>query len=180
MTSIVQVLYVHRADDVCVCVCVRAGRVTGGSLKTTEQADRESLQAGWFNKQELTSLQLRARDILPLIETGREWVRRGRKYGGLPVQLGHVCSSLRLILVVRDSAQLLMLVRSDQRSTTNFPVVDLNHILDKELKVLGLELEFSFPRHCLAGTHLSNLHAMEPESNHLCFYDLAVWVQRWL
>ncbi len=113
------------------------GQVTGGSLKTTAQADSESLQAGWFSKQELNFTHMRASDILPLIETGREWTRGRTKHGGLPVLLGHVSSSLRLILVAHDNAQLVVLTRSGQGSTS-FPVVDSNDFhqaMEKELKV---------------------------------------------
>ncbi|CAM4714463.1 unnamed protein product [Leuciscus chuanchicus] len=41
---------------------------TGGSLKTTAEADAESLQAQWWDRE--SPLPLRARDILPLIDAG--------------------------------------------------------------------------------------------------------------
>lgn len=40
----------------------------GGSLKTTAEADAESLQAQWWDRE--SPLPLRARDILPLIDAG--------------------------------------------------------------------------------------------------------------
>lgn len=45
------------------------GQVTGGSLKTVAQADKESLQAKWIGN--LNEVTLRAKDILPLIERAR-------------------------------------------------------------------------------------------------------------
>ncbi|KAK9970301.1 hypothetical protein ABG768_026251 [Culter alburnus] len=41
---------------------------TGGTLKTTAEADAESLQAQWWDRE--SPLPLRARDILPLIDAG--------------------------------------------------------------------------------------------------------------
>lgn len=100
--------------------------MSGGSLKTTAQADKESLQAGWFTPQELRLVRLRASDVSPLIELGRQW-SRGRRYGGLPVEVGHVSSSLRLIMVARDNAQLLVLVRTKGLGSTRFPTVELGY-----------------------------------------------------
>lgn len=109
-----------------------AGKVTGGSLKTTAQADKESLQAGWFSQQEMATLNLRARDILPLIEVGRKW-SVGRHYGGIPVQVEHVRSSLRLISVARDNAHTIIIVAKSQgRSTSSFPSVGIGHNQVKE------------------------------------------------
>lgn len=103
-----------------------AGRVTGGSLKTTAQADQESLQAGWFSKLETSLTRLRANDILRLIDAGREW-NEGKRFGGLPVEVGHVSSSLRLILVTQDNNQPLVLVRSQGQGSSLFPSVDVGH-----------------------------------------------------
>nr|XP_039263028.1 8-oxo-dGDP phosphatase NUDT18-like [Styela clava] len=44
------------------------GKVTGGKLKTTEEADEESLQAMWWDREE--KIQIRCKDVLPLIELG--------------------------------------------------------------------------------------------------------------
>ncbi|KAK7146416.1 hypothetical protein R3I93_013995 [Phoxinus phoxinus] len=46
---------------------------TGGSLKTTAEADAESLQAQWWDRE--SPLPLRARDILPLIDAGIKYRR---------------------------------------------------------------------------------------------------------
>ncbi|XP_077079369.1 8-oxo-dGDP phosphatase NUDT18 [Siphateles boraxobius] len=44
---------------------------TGGSLKTTAEANAESLQAQWWDRE--SPLPLRARDILPLIDAGMKY-----------------------------------------------------------------------------------------------------------
>ncbi|XP_016429626.1 8-oxo-dGDP phosphatase NUDT18-like [Sinocyclocheilus rhinocerous] len=46
---------------------------TGGSLKTTAEADSESLQAQWWDRE--SPLPLRGRDILPLIDAGIKYRR---------------------------------------------------------------------------------------------------------
>ncbi|XP_042329305.1 8-oxo-dGDP phosphatase NUDT18 [Sceloporus undulatus] len=47
-------------------------RPTGGTLKTLQEADGESLQAQWWNRK-TPALTLRARDILPLMELGLQY-----------------------------------------------------------------------------------------------------------
>ena len=70
-------------------------------MKTPDRADRESLQANWFTadtKQLPENLHLRARDILPLIDAGKKWYESGKPFSGLPVNVGHVSTSLRLVI----------------------------------------------------------------------------------
>lgn len=110
------------------------GQVTGGQLKTTAQADKESLQARWFSQDELRSVHLRARDICPLIEAGRRWAG-GKRYGGLPVLVGHVSSTLRLILATHDGSHLLVLVRAGEGGTTHFPIASTDNHLEEEVRV---------------------------------------------
>ena len=50
---------------------VVTGTVVGGKLKTPADADSESLQAKWID--DLSELTLRASDVLPLIERGRQY-----------------------------------------------------------------------------------------------------------
>ena len=80
--------------------CYTTGQITGGTLKTPAQADKESLQAGWFpaDSQQLQELGLRAHDCLRVVEVARDWYQQ-RSFTGLPVQVGHVSSSLRLVVV---------------------------------------------------------------------------------
>lgn len=48
---------------------VLTGKVVGGSLKTLDQADRESLQAQWIK--DINTLSLRSTDITHLVDRGR-------------------------------------------------------------------------------------------------------------
>ncbi len=100
------------------------GRVVGGSIKTTEQADKESLQAGWFSadiKKLSREVELRAGDILPLIRTADEWFKKPVYYG-LPVPVGHVSSSQRMVLVHEARAELSVLVGKELGGSTRLPV----------------------------------------------------------
>ena len=53
---------------------VMTGDVTGGKLKTPADADSESLQAKWIS--DLGELSLRANDVIPLVERGRQFTMR--------------------------------------------------------------------------------------------------------
>ncbi len=93
------------------------GRVVGGSLKTTQQADQESLQAGWFpaHLEDLVKqVRLRAGDILPLILKAGEWFER-RLFVGLPVAVCHSSSSQRMVMA-HDDGQTLHVLTSGQES----------------------------------------------------------------
>ncbi len=101
-----------------------SGRVVGGSLKTTEQADKESLQAGWFSadiKTLVREVQLRAKDILPLVEKAGEWFKKPL-FSGLPVLVGHVSSSQRVVLVHDGSEELCVLVSKESGGSIQLPV----------------------------------------------------------
>lgn len=106
-----------------------AGRVTGGSLKSPAEADKESLQAGWFpaDVERLQSeLPLRASDIVPLIDLARQWFagEGGRPFSGLPVPVDHVSASYRLLTVSWSLGDVVwVLKRKDpDGSSTVFPV----------------------------------------------------------
>ena len=101
-----------------------AGRVIGGSLKTKDQADGESTQAGWFTtdtSQLEKELKLRNNSILPLIEQAARWFE-SRPFSGLPVAVGHVSSSQRLVLVHDDGRELRVLLAKEEGGTTRLPV----------------------------------------------------------
>ena len=53
---------------------VVTGDVTGGRLKTPADADAESLQAKWIS--DLAELSLRANDVIPLVDRGRQFAMR--------------------------------------------------------------------------------------------------------
>ena len=101
-----------------------AGRISGGSLKTPEQADKESLQAGWFpadTKRLKKEVQIRAFDIIRLIDLAIPWFE-SRPFSGLPVAVGHVSSSQRLVLVHDDGRELRVLLAKEEGGTTRLPV----------------------------------------------------------
>lgn len=81
---------------------VMTGNIIGGSLKTLEQSNEESLQACWIR--EVTSLVLRSSDILTLIQKGRDYLS---KMNGpwhhciLPVERPRNKLYLRLIICIK-------------------------------------------------------------------------------
>lgn len=84
---------------------VMTGNIIGGSLKTPDQSNEESLQASWVR--EVTSLQLRSSDILTLIQRGRDFLK---KVNGpwhsyvLPVERARNKLYLRLIVCIKKKA----------------------------------------------------------------------------
>lgn len=68
---------------------------TGGVLKTSKEADAESLQACWYPRTSLAT-PLRAQDILPLVELAAQYSRRARHPRILPQELpcGQICQRL--------------------------------------------------------------------------------------
>lgn len=84
---------------------VMTGNVIGGSLKTPDQSNEESLQACWVR--EVTSLQLRSSDILTLIQKGRDYLS---KMNGpwhhciLPAERARNKLYLRLIICIKKKA----------------------------------------------------------------------------
>ncbi|KAL9965770.1 hypothetical protein ACROYT_G029614 [Oculina patagonica] len=79
------------------------GFITGGKLKTLEEQDKESMEAGWFATQEVfTSLLLRARDICPLINAAVKWYETKQENPIcrlLPVKKAHSHIVVRLLVV---------------------------------------------------------------------------------
>ncbi|KAM8794539.1 8-oxo-dGDP phosphatase NUDT18 [Eudromia elegans] len=72
-------------------------RPTGGTLKTLQAADAESLQAAWW-PQDVSALPLRAPDMLPLLALAARYRRSPSHPATLPQELpcAHVC--LRLLV----------------------------------------------------------------------------------
>ncbi|XP_023694378.1 8-oxo-dGDP phosphatase NUDT18 [Paramormyrops kingsleyae] len=73
---------------------------TGGSLKTEAEADAESIQAQWWDRE--TPLQLRTNDILCLIDAGLKYREKPRFTPMLPIDLPCHVICQRLLLVFRD------------------------------------------------------------------------------
>ncbi|KAM4040078.1 8-oxo-dGDP phosphatase NUDT18 [Anomaloglossus baeobatrachus] len=85
---------------------------TGGVLKSSASADKESLQASWWDTE--SPLPLRCRDILPLIKRALEY----RRMPSHPSILPQICPSpflvLRLLLVCKVSGEIQILQSSSE------------------------------------------------------------------
>ena len=75
-----------------------AGDVTGGRLKTPADADAESLQAKWIS--DLAELSLRANDVIPLVERGRQFAMRRPNEPWYDIQVNIFCPVLVLRLTL--------------------------------------------------------------------------------
>ncbi|NXW52456.1 NUD18 phosphatase, partial [Nyctiprogne leucopyga] len=96
-------------------------RPTGGTLKTLEEADAESLQAVWWSG-DPRALPLRALDILPLLDLATRYRRSPPHPPTLPHELP--CASLCLRLLVaftNDTGDLWVLLGTT--GTPHLPVV---------------------------------------------------------
>ncbi|XP_038559284.1 8-oxo-dGDP phosphatase NUDT18 isoform X2 [Micropterus salmoides] len=87
-------------------------KVTGGSLKTPSAADQESLQACWWDRQ--SSLHLRGRDILRLIDCGLKYRKNPCHPVTLPVDLScrHVVQRLVLVFTNAEEQIWVLLVKA--------------------------------------------------------------------
>ncbi|XP_013913860.1 PREDICTED: 8-oxo-dGDP phosphatase NUDT18 [Thamnophis sirtalis] len=77
-------------------------RPTGGALKSLEQADAESLQALWWDR-ETPTLPLRSRDILPLMDLALQYRTSPRHPPVLPVELPCASICQRFLLTFVDA-----------------------------------------------------------------------------
>ncbi|XP_041855441.1 8-oxo-dGDP phosphatase NUDT18 [Melanotaenia boesemani] len=87
-------------------------KITGGSLKSPSAADQESLQAAWWDRQ--STLPLRGRDILRLIDCGLKYHRDPWHPVTLPVDLScrHVVQRLVLAFVGAGEQIWILLIRA--------------------------------------------------------------------
>ncbi|KAM6235054.1 8-oxo-dGDP phosphatase NUDT18 [Porphyrio hochstetteri] len=96
-------------------------RPTGGTLKTLEEADAESLQAVWWAG-DPSALPLRALDILPLLDLAARYRRSPPHPPTLPQELPCTPLCLRLLVVfTNDTGSLWVLLGTD--GTPHLPVV---------------------------------------------------------
>ncbi|XP_072026160.1 8-oxo-dGDP phosphatase NUDT18-like [Amphiura filiformis] len=107
------------------------GNITGGKLKTTKQADKDSLQAKWFPLDAVQSprsqVNLRARDVLKLVDackTHQRLAATDQKIAPVIPKLQaytHMC--FRLMLVRKTNANFDVLICMSGTSTSHLPVV---------------------------------------------------------
>ncbi|XP_039180145.1 8-oxo-dGDP phosphatase NUDT18 [Crotalus tigris] len=85
-------------------------RPTGGTLKSLQQADAESLQALWWDR-ESPALPLRSRDILPLMDLALQYRASPRHPPVLPLELpcASVCQRLLLVFTGSDDSLWVLL-----------------------------------------------------------------------
>ncbi|XP_043839056.1 8-oxo-dGDP phosphatase NUDT18 [Dromiciops gliroides] len=83
-------------------------RPTGGILKTSEEADKESLQAGWYPQASLPT-PLRSHDILPLIKLGSHYYQRAKHPPTLPQELPCKLICQRLITAFTSAKNIWVL-----------------------------------------------------------------------
>ncbi|XP_044519440.1 8-oxo-dGDP phosphatase NUDT18 [Gracilinanus agilis] len=81
---------------------------TGGILKTTEEADEESLQARWYPQASLPT-PLRSHDILPLIRLGSHYYEKARYPSILPQELPCKLICQRLIAAFASAKNIWVL-----------------------------------------------------------------------
>ena len=88
-------------------------RAVGGELKSAKRADKESLQAGWFDlKSYAQVLQLRPGRITPLIDRCCDWLeKRGRIY--LPGSIPYNKLLIRIVCVSSDASEPCVLLNGD-------------------------------------------------------------------
>lgn len=84
-------------------------RPTGGTLKTSQEADAESLQAGWYPRSSLAT-PLRAHDILHLIELAARYRQQARHPPVLPQELPCSVVCQRLVATFTGAQTVWVLV----------------------------------------------------------------------
>ena len=112
---------------------VVTGRVTGGTLKTPADADSESLQAKWIG--DLTDFPLRAGDVLPLIERGRQYHlattgARPEPWHSpiIPALRPHRKLLLRTVILVRKKTSSKVFVLCSEKTAGHLPICEINPV----------------------------------------------------
>lgn len=82
------------------------GVITNGKIKTLQEQDAESMEAGWFSPENIfNSLSLRCEDICPLIRVGLKWYERHQEKSIcklLPVGRPYEHVVIRVVVVKRS------------------------------------------------------------------------------
>jgi len=83
---------------------VFTGDIVGGTLKTLDQANEESLQACWI--QNINELSLRASDMIYLVDRCKNYIlnKAISEHPQLPVTKSHIKLLLRLIITSKKRA----------------------------------------------------------------------------
>jgi len=112
---------------------VVTGSVTGGKLKTPADADSESLQAKWIG--DLTDFPLRAGDVLPLIERGRQYhsAHSGDRpepwhHPIIPALRPHRRLLLRTVILARKKTSSKVWVLCSEKTAAHLPICEINPV----------------------------------------------------
>lgn len=108
---------------------VVTGKIVGGELKTPACADSESLQAKWID--DLNSLNLRASDIITIVEIARTYYRRNPVDPSwhrdiLPAQKPHHKNYLRLVIGIRKKTSGRVNILLSEKTAYHFPTVEIH------------------------------------------------------
>ncbi|XP_048368007.1 8-oxo-dGDP phosphatase NUDT18 [Sphaerodactylus townsendi] len=99
-------------------------RPTGGTLKSLQEADEESLQAQWWD-QKSPALQLRSRDIVPLMDLALQYQANSSHPPTLPAELPCAVICQRFLAVFTDNNGAVWVLLSTARAP-HLPVVVSN------------------------------------------------------
>jgi len=164
---------------------VITGSVIGGKLKTPADADSESLQAKWIG--DLTDFPLRAGDVLPLIERGRQYhtALTGARpepwhHPIVPALRPHRKLLLRTVILIRKKTNNRVHVLCSEKTAGHLPICEINPVrsVHSTLKKYMTEIfGADIPQHKPHG-FLSVEHSGRPaDSNDGCCLSLLVSVK---
>nr|CAB3264491.1 nucleoside diphosphate-linked moiety X motif 17-like [Phallusia mammillata] len=117
------------------------GAIVGGELKTVENADRESLQADWF--EDPSSSNLRCKDILPLISRTKICNTQLETKSSIPLLPIHFAQSLLVV-------QVIFLIEAHDKQYTILQKVDGSS-----------SISYTFPAVCLYQADRSILESIQ-------------------
>ncbi|KAL6266573.1 hypothetical protein P5V15_003420 [Pogonomyrmex californicus] len=106
---------------------VFTGDIVGGTLKTPDQANDESLQACWVRN--INDLPLRSNDIIYLLDRGKSYVSNknvSQHPHLMPVTKSHAKLSLRLVVTSKKKATNRLHVLISDTEQHNPPICELN------------------------------------------------------
>ena len=164
---------------------VVTGNVVGGKLKTPADADSESLQAKWIG--DLTDFPLRAGDVLPLIERGRQYhtALTGARpepwhHPIIPALRPHRRLLLRTVILIRKKTSSKVHVLCSEKTAAHLPICEINPVrsLHSTLKKYLTEIfGADIPQHKVNHSNISMKHFgsnnHEIFSSHMDFYQLS-------
>ena len=145
---------------------VMTGSVISGELKTPARADSESLQAKWIY--DLNELSLRANDIIPLIELGRNYANRKKSSDQqqvwhnsiLPAIKSHRKNYLRVVVAIKKRSTNKLHILLSEKNSHHLPNAEIHpgrsiHATLRKflIEIFGAELPQHRPHGILSVEH---------------------------